>query len=233
MERARAKILLELLRTTLGLMVFSFGVYLTIRANIGLSPWDAFSMGISRHTPLSYGTAHIAVSCAILLIDLLLREKIGYGTVLDALLVGLFVDLYAAAGIVPTLSSVPAGIAIMVAGLFIMSFGQFLYMSAAQCCGPRDALLVALGRRLPRVPIGLVNTALLLIAVLSGFLMGAPVGIGTLISTFGIGVSMQIVFHLLKFEPRSVVHRNLLETTRALVSGRFARGDRAYPASRN
>ena len=225
MDKRRAKILLKLLKTAFGLAVFAFGVRLTIAANIGLAPWDSFSMGVSYHTPLTYGTAHIVISCAIVAIDLLMREKIGYGTILDAFLVGLFVDLYDRLGIVPAQSGVPLGITVMVAGLFIMSLGQFFYMSAGQCCGPRDAFLVGLGKRLPRVPIGVVNTGILCVVLSGGWLLGAPIGIGTVVSTFGIGVSMQVVFRLLKFEPRSVRHQSLFEVTRSW----FARSNLDIP----
>lgn len=71
-----------------GLAVFAFGVHLTIYANIGLAPWDCLGMGISNHTVLNYGLAMTVVSLVILLIDLLLRERIGYGTIIDALLTG-------------------------------------------------------------------------------------------------------------------------------------------------
>ncbi len=218
-ENVRARILFRLLRTSLGLAIFAFGVLLTIEANIGLAPWDAFSMGLSFHMPISYGTAHIAISCLILFIDLLMREKIGYGTVLDALLVGLFVDIYTRLDFVPRLENLPGGIAMMAVGLFIMSFGQYIYMSAAQGCGPRDALFVALGRKFPRAPIGLVNICLQGAVLLCGYLLGAPVGVGTVISAFGCGISMQIVFRLLRFEPRDTAHQGIFSATRALVRG--------------
>lgn len=207
-------ILLGLVKITLGLAVFAFGVYLTICANIGLAPWDSLSMGISYHTPLSYGMAHIMIGCILVLIDLLMREKIGYGMIFDAVLVGMFIDLYRRLDIVSKQTDVLLGIITMIAGLFIMSFGQYFYMSAAQGCGPRDAFLVGLGKRMPKLPIGLVNIMILSFVLGGGWLLGAPIGIGTLIATFGIGLSMQIVFALLKFEPRSVKHQSLLETTR-------------------
>ena len=71
--------------TALGLFIFSAGEFLTIRANIGLSPWSCLSMGASYHLPLSYGTVHVCISLIIVLIDVLLGEKIGFGTILDAL----------------------------------------------------------------------------------------------------------------------------------------------------
>lgn len=216
MSNSRVRFLLQSFKISFGLAVFSFGVYLTITANIGLAPWDSLSMGISFHTPLSFGAAHIMTSCVIVVIDLLMREKVGYGTILDAFLVGWFVDIYRNLGFVPVQSGAAIGIIQMIAGLFIMSLGQYFYMSGGLCCGPRDAFLVGLGKRFPKLPIGAINTGILCVVLFFGWILGAPIGIGTLIATFGIGISMQIVFKLLKFEPRHVLHQGLFETTKML-----------------
>ena len=113
-----------------GLALFSFGVYLTIQANIGLAPWDCLSMGLSYHLPITYGTAAILISCVIVVIDLLLRERIGIGTLLDAAICGLSVDFFSALKLVPAQSGLLSGIPLMVAGMFVMSFGQYVYMRA-------------------------------------------------------------------------------------------------------
>lgn len=104
----------------------------------------------------------------------------------------------------------------MCAGLFIMAFGQYIYMKEGLGCGPRDSLVVGIGRRMPRVPIGAVEIGVLSLALLGGWLLGGPVGIGTILSTFGVGIAMQIVFRLLRFEPRSVTHEHMLQTMKAL-----------------
>ena len=90
----RKKIIGQWIRIVLGLLVFAFGVHLTIKANIGLAPWDCLGMGIAKHTPLNYGLAMTAMAVTILAIDLLLKERIGYGTVIDALLTGNFVQMF-------------------------------------------------------------------------------------------------------------------------------------------
>ena len=79
-------------------------------------------------------------------------------------------------------------------------------MKVGQGCGPRDTLLVALGKRLPRVPIGLVEVLLWAAVLLAGWLLGGPVGIGTVITTFGAGLVMQGIYSAIRFEPRSVAH---------------------------
>ena len=213
----RKKIIGQWIRIVLGLLVFSFGVHLTIRANIGLAPWDCLGMGIAKHTPLNYGLAMTIMAVIILAVDLLLKERIGYGTVIDALLTGNFVQMFNDLDPLPENNSMILGIGIMLAGLVFMAVGMWIYMRGEQCCGPRDSLLVGLGKRMPKVPIGMVGVILWATVLLTGWLLGGPVGIGTLISTFGAGLVMQVVYSLLHFEPRKVKHLDLLTVTRMLV----------------
>ncbi len=214
-------IVLQWLQIVSGLLVFAFGVHLTIYANIGLAPWDCLGMGISYHTPLNYGLSMTVMSVVILCIDLLLRERIGYGTVIDALLTGNFVQMYNDLNPLPENRSLWLGIAVMLSGFVFMALGMLIYMKAAQCCGPRDSLLIGLGKRMPRIPIGAVEIILWAAVLLVGWLLGGPVGIGTLISTFGAGAVMQVVYSILHFEPREIRHRDVLEVT-AILLGREA-----------
>ena len=214
---SRIRIFQQWLRIVLGLLVFSFGVHLTIFANIGLAPWDCLGMGIARHTPLNYGMSMTVMALLILGIDLLLKEKIGYGTVIDALLTGNFVQMFNDLNPFEENRSTLLGVALMLAGFVFMALGMYIYMRAEQCCGPRDSLLVGLGKRLPRLPIGIVEVLLWAAVLLTGWLLGGPVGIGTLLSTFGAGLVMQLVYSLLRFEPRSLRHQDIVTVTRHLL----------------
>ena len=211
-------IILGWLRIIVGLFIFAFGVHLTIFANIGLAPWDCLGMGISYHTPLNYGLAMTAVALAVLAIDLLLKEKIGYGTIIDALLTGNFVQFFNSVNPFPLNTNIWLGILIMLAGFVFMALGMAVYMKSEQCCGPRDALLVGLGKRLPKIPIGIVEVMLWAVVLLIGWLLGGPVGVGTIISTFGAGIVMQVVYSVIHFEPRDLQHRDVIEITRELTS---------------
>ena len=215
----RGKIIRQWLRIVAGLLVFAFGVHLTIFANIGLAPWDCLGMGIAKHTPLNYGLAMTIMAVVILGIDLLLKERIGYGTVIDALLTGNFVQMYNDLNPFPLNDNLWVGIAVMTGGFVMMALGMWIYMKGEQCCGPRDALLVGLGRRVPKMPIGLVEILLWAAVLLAGWLLGGPVGIGTLISTFGAGLVLQCVYRIIRFEPRSIRHRDIIQITRILVNG--------------
>ena len=212
----RSKIVLQWLRIVLGLLVFAFGVHLTIYANIGLAPWDCLGMGIARHTPLNYGLSMTVMALIILCIDLMLKERIGFGTIIDAVLTGNFVQMFNDLNPLEENQSTWLGILIMLCGFVFMALGMWIYMKGEQCCGPRDSLLVGLGKRLPKMPIGIVEVLLWAAVLLAGWLLGGPVGIGTLISTFGAGLVMQVVYNMLKFEPRKVVHRDVIQTIRTL-----------------
>ena len=214
----KRSIIVGWLQIVAGLFVFAFGVHLTIFANIGLAPWDCLGMGISYHTPFNYGISMTVMALIILGIDIILREKIGYGTVIDALLTGNFVQLFNSFNPLPLNDSLWKGILIMLAGFVFMALGMAIYMKSEQCCGPRDALLVGLGKRLPKVPIGIVAAVLWAVVLLVGWILGGPIGIGTVISTFGAGFVMQMVYNLIQFEPRDLRHKSLIETTQELLS---------------
>ncbi len=216
----RQKIIIGWLRIVAGLFVFAFGVHLTIYANIGLAPWDCLGMGISYHTPFNYGVSMTLMALAILVIDVCMKERIGYGTIIDALLTGNFVQLFNSFNPLAENDNLWLGIVIMLGGFVFMAFGMAIYMKSEQGCGPRDALLVGLGKRLPKLPIGLVEIILWAMVLLVGWLLGGPVGIGTLISTFGAGLVLQAVYIVIRFEPRKLKHRDLWETTKQLRNGK-------------
>lgn len=207
---------------TAGLVVYSFGTYLQMQANIGLSPWNALNLGLSNHTAISYGTASIAISLAVVVLDLLLREPIGLGTILDALVVGWSMDFFLWLDCVPLQTALLPQLLLLLAGLVVMCVGAVLYMRPGLSCGPRDAMLVALGRRIPRLSIGCINILLLGAVLAASVWMGVSPGIGTAITVFGTGIVMDLVFHCMHFEPRQVEHEGLSQTWHAFLQARGA-----------
>lgn len=213
----RKNVLINTLRAALGLCLFSFGVYLTIQANIGVAPWDAFNLGLSHTFGIKYGNASIIVSVVIVIIDILLKEPVGIGMLLDAFLVGKFVDLFDLIGIMPQVEgNLPLSLVVILAGIVILGIGQEIYMKAGLGCGPRDSLLVGLKRRTSRIPIGLISVAIQTTVALIGWLLGGPIGIGTIICAFLEGPVMQLDFRILRFEPTDVKHQNILESVKVL-----------------
>lgn len=205
---------LRLLRSVTGLTTFSFGIYLTLCASIGLAPWDVLVTGLCNHIPLIYGNVALIICGIVLTIDLIMGEKLGLGTVIDALIVGKIVDLFNWLDWIGVSDTLWLSVVLLLLGIVCMSVGQWLHIGTALGCGPRDALLMGLGKRFPRVKIGTVNAGLLLCVFTVGWLLGGQVGIGTVISVVLTGPIMNLVFGLVKFEPRHVEHETITETLR-------------------
>ena len=217
-NRSARAIILNMLLAAVSLFINGFGVYLTIQANIGAGPWDVLNLGLSKTFGILYGTASIAVSLTILIIDILLKEPIGIAMFIDAFVVGKSVDFFNHVNAVPARTSLWAGIPVMLLGLVIMAYTQYTYMIASLGCGPRDTLLVGLAKRVKRVPIGAVSIALLSTATLIGWLLGGPVGIGTLICAFCTGPIMQAAFASVRFDATGIRHQPLRDSLRVLLA---------------
>ena len=207
-------ILLNMLLAIVSLFVNGFGIYLTIQANLGAAPWDVLSLGLSKTFGILYGTASVTVALMILLIDILMKEPIGIAMFIDAFVVGKSVDFFNWLSPVKPCASLWTGVPVMLLGLVILAYTQFTYMLAALGCGPRDTLLVGLAKRVRRVPIGAVSIALLSSATLIGWLLGGPVGIGTLICAFAAGPIMQLAFRTVRFDATSIRHQRLRDSAR-------------------
>ena len=199
-----------------GLFLFAIGIYLQIISGVGVAPWNVLNDGLAQAAGLTFGDASILISFLILMTDLALKEPIGLGTLLDAILIGIWVDWLTAWGPVPPPQTLLYQVLITAVSIFIICYGQYVYMSAGLSCGPRDALMVAVGKRLPRIPIGTVNILLMSLALLGGFLMGGSTGLGTVLAMVCMGFCMDLVFGWVHFEPRSVHQESLVETFRNL-----------------
>jgi len=207
--------LIRSLVAVFGLAVFGFGIYLQIQANLGLDPWNALNQGLAQRFSVSFGVISVSVSFLVIVLDLLLHESIGLGTLLDAVTVGICVDIFAALNIMPVQTQLPVQLVTLLVGILFACVGQFLYMKVGLSCGPRDGFLVAVGKRLPKVPIGVVSLGIFAVVFGISLLVGSPIGIGTVVATFGTGPIMEVVFRVLRFEPRNVEHEGLAGTWRA------------------
>lgn len=196
-----------------GLFLYSLGLTLSIQANVGLAPWDAFSIGVSNLTGISYGNVSILTGLAILVVAAgYLKEKIGFGTVLNTILIGIYVDLLQSFKIIPQMSNFFLGVIMLLSGQLIVSLATYFYISPGLGCGPRDTLMVALGKRFKNIPIGAIRGMIEGTVLIIGFILGAKVGIGTVIAVFGISFILQNTFKLLKFDIKAVIHENIFET---------------------
>lgn len=195
-----------------GVIVYAFGVTISVQANMGIAPWDCLSMGISYHMPFSYGTVHTVIGFLCLLAGYLMGERIGLGTILDTLIAGNAVDLFLALNVIPKVENPVIGAIVLIPAMLVMAFGIWMCMGAGLSCGPRDTLYVALTKRMPKLSGAAVELIMLGAVLALGLVFGGPVGIGTVECWFGISIAMGLVFRLMKFEPKNVRHESLTES---------------------
>jgi uncharacterized membrane protein YczE len=178
-----------------GLLLFAVGIVLLLESGLGLSPWDVLNQGISEHTPLSFGTANVVVALVVLVVAWALGARIGPGTVANAILIGLMVDVLLALDAVQDLAETPllVRVALLVGGIAVIGIGSGLYIGAGLGAGPRDSLMLVLARR-ARIRIGLVRGILEASVTVLGFALGGTVGIGTLLFVVGVGPAVELAF---------------------------------------
>jgi len=205
------KFAVRILILLIGTLLYAFGIVLTLKANIGYAPWEVFHVGLALTTGMSIGLASIVVGIVIVVIVTVCGEKIGIGTICSMVLTGVFIDLIIILNIIPLAGNLTAGIAMLIAGLFIISIGMYFYMKSAFGAGPRDNLMVVLNRK-TKMPVGFCRSMVDLFVTLAGWLLGGMVGIGTVISVIAIGFCVQITFAIFKFDPTTVEHETLKQT---------------------
>lgn len=198
----RGSVVVRSVSLVLGLVLFALGIVLLLESGLGLPPWDVLNQGIADITPLSFGTANIAVALVVLVVAWSLGARIGPGTVANAVLIGLTVDVLLAFEAIDGLSETPpAGrIVMMVAGILITGIGSAFYIGAGMGAGPRDSLMLVASRR-TGIRIGITRASIEVAATLVGFALGGTVGIGTLAFAFGIGPAVELSFALLERSP--------------------------------
>ena len=199
------------IRLIFGLFLYSFGTVLTMHGNIGFLTWDVLHKGLSIHTGITMGVASISVGFVIVVCTFIFGEKIGFGTILNMLLIGAFLDILLNSGMIPTMDTQITGFIMLAAGLIVIAFASYFYIGAGFGAGPRDSLMVMVVRRF-KCRVGVARGMIEGSAVALGWLLGGFVGIGTLISVFGISIAVQCVFRALKFEVEKVKQESLADT---------------------
>lgn len=168
---------------------------MTVDAKIGIAPWDVLAQGISKQTGITFGTATVAVSLMVLILWIPLRVKPGLGSVLNALLIGVFADI--ALAWLETPSEYWQQIMMFVLGMVVISFATGMYISCGMGKGPRDGLNIGLAQRLKR-PFWQARFLVEITVVSVGFLLGGQVREGTLLFALGIGYLNQLGLRLFK-----------------------------------
>jgi uncharacterized membrane protein YczE len=184
-------------RLLAGLLVFGVSLALLIKAGLGLDPWDVFAQGFSRRTGLTIGTVTIVTSLLLLLAWIPLRQRVGLGTLANALVVGLVID--AGLTVLPDPPGLVGQIAYLVVAVLGSGVGSGLYIGAGWGPGARDGIMTGLAAR--GVPLSLARAAIELSALLIGWLLGGSVGIGTIVFALAIGPVVGLLLPRLAIRP--------------------------------
>jgi uncharacterized membrane protein YczE len=185
-----------------GLVLFAAGIVVLLESGLGLSPWDVLNQGLSERSPLSFGMANVAVALVVLVGAWTLGARIGPGTVANAVLIGLLIDLMLRVEAIERLREQgwPVRSASLVAGILVIGLGSAFYIGAALGAGPRDSLMLVLASR-SGSRIGVVRAVLEVVVTAVGFALGGTVGVGTLAFALGIGPAVELSFWLLERSP--------------------------------
>lgn len=213
----------RLLYLVLGQLVSAVGIVALVQADVGLDPWNCLNQGLELVTGLSFGVCTMLVGVAAVAISFLLRETLGWGTIVNVLCPGLLIDLIQRFQLIPKMHGLWSGMAMLIAGEIVVAWGTYYCMAAEMGAGPRDALMVAVAKPL-RISPGLCRTGLEVLAVLSGWAMGAKVGIGTVFSACTFGFFIQKAFDLFHYDAKAAVHMGFPETAEVFRQWRASRG---------
>ena len=183
----------------IGFALFGLSISLTIRSNLGTGTWSVFEVALADITGLSVGTITVIVGFTVLIIALLLREKVGWGTLGNILSIGPWLDL--CLWLIPSIENqIVLQSAMLLGGVLAQGIASAVYIGVDAGAGPRDSLMLALHRTTKlslRMARGSVEVAVFII----GWLLGGPAGIGTLVFALLIGPAVQWAFKLFNVQP--------------------------------
>ena len=178
-----------------GLTLFGIGEGLLLVSSSGASPWTVLAQGISLNVDFSIGTITLILSIAVLFLWIFLNQKPGIGTVLNALIIAMMIDL--CVKFVPTPENLISQISLAIIAVITVGIGGGIYLVANLGPGPRDGLMVGIQQK-TNLPLALVRVIIEITVVSIGWYLGGVVGIGTLLFAFGIGPTVAFGLFLTK-----------------------------------
>lgn len=187
----------RLIRLNVGLMFYGLGLAMIVEAQIGLPPWDVFAKGISIQLGTSYGIASVIVSALVLLAWIPLKVKPGIGSILNAILIGLWSDVFIPQ--IPEIAGYWWNLAMFLVGMLIVALATGIYITSYLGSGPRDGLMIGTQKKLGW-PLWQIRTVYEVLVLILGWLMGGQVREGTLIFAVAIGVLMQWSLRIFKYD---------------------------------
>lgn len=185
---------IRLLILSFGLTLFGLGDALVVQANLGNAPWTVFAQGVSRQSGLSLGWATFFTGCAVLILWIPLREKPGFGTLANIIIISAAIEF----GVrrFPLQQTFIGGLASALLGIALVGIGSSLYITCGLGPGPRDGAMTGIHQR-TGIRVGRVRTAIEVVVLIVGALLGGKIGLGTALFALLIGQSVAISFGIL------------------------------------
>ncbi|SDC64798.1 MULTISPECIES: YczE/YyaS/YitT family protein [unclassified Candidatus Frackibacter] len=193
----------------IGLFIVSIGIVLTIKADLGVSPWDVFHIGLTKYFDvLTVGRASQLTGLIVITLSYILGQiKPNIGTVINMLLVGFMIDFVMT--VIPEPTILGYRYIYLIAGTILFGLGAGIYISSHCGTGPRDSLMMALDRKLD-INIQWVRSGMELAILILGYFLGGPVGIGTVCIAIGIGPVVGFSLDLMEnLSRKSAIRANL------------------------
>ena len=176
-----------------GLALFGLGEGLLIVSAAGASPWSVLAQGIFLNVGYSIGIVTIVISIIVLILWIPLSQKPGIGTILNALIIGLMIDVCIT--FVPTPENYVSQLMLSLLAVLIVGLGGGIYLVANLGAGPRDGLMIGLQKK-TNLPIAAVRATLEITVMSIGWYLGGTVGVGTLLFAFGIGPAVALSLYI-------------------------------------
>lgn len=204
----------DLLVIQLGYALFGLSIAMMIQANLGTGAWAVLEVALSKILHLTPGTMSIIVGFSVLLLALLMGEKIGWGTLTNIIFIGPWEDLFL--WLIPVVKDQPLiQYGILLSSILVMGIASAIYIGVDAGAGPRDSLMLALKRR-TSMSVRLARASIEIIVVIIGWLLGGPLGLGTVIVALLIGPAVQWGFKLFNVHPHKELKASVSDISSAL-----------------
>src|SRR5690606_31728981 len=189
----------DFLRIQIGFLLFGLAVTLLIRGNIGTSAWAVLEVALAQKLGVSIGTMTVLMGFLVLSGALIMRERLGWGTLGNILSIGPWEDMWLA--IIPSVKeNLPLQIGMLLLAIFLMGLASAIYIGVDAGAGPRDSLMLAI-KRTTGISIRAARAIIEVTVVTLGWLLGGPAGIGTVAYALLVGPSVQWGFKIFKVQP--------------------------------
>lgn len=188
-----------------GLFLFALGTVLTVQSNLGTAPWDVLHLGVTNYLPFTMGQVSQMTGVMVILLSWCLGIKPGWGSLANMYFIGMFIDIIMAAGWVPALDNWLARLIMLLAGIWLIGWGSYFYLSAAFGAGPRDSLMVGAMQK-TGWPVWKIRTILESSVAAIGWGLGGPIGVGTIVIALTLGPSIQWAFSIMGSKAQDIEH---------------------------